>query len=39
MSPHQLPYIVHLLEDTRVDEVVIVTDEVVSQERKRWDGM
>lgn len=39
MSPHQLPYIVHLLEDTRVDEVVIVTDEVVSQERKKmgWD--
>ena len=39
MSPHQLPYIVHLIEDNRVNEVVVVTDEVVSEERKNmgWD--
>lgn len=34
LSPHQLPYIVHLLDDARVNEVVIVTNEVVSDERK-----
>ena len=39
LSPHQLPYIVHLLDDARVNEVVIVTNEVVSDERKNmgWD--
>lgn len=41
LSPHQLPYIVHLLDDARVNEVVIVTNEVVSNERKNmgWDVM
>ena len=34
MSPHQLPYIVHLLDDERVDEVVVVTDEIIPEERK-----
>lgn len=28
LSPHQLPYIVHLMDDKRVDEVVVVTEEV-----------
>lgn len=39
LSPHQLPYIAHLLDDKRVYEVVVVTDEVVSPERKKmgWD--
>lgn len=39
LSPHQLPYIVHLLDDARVNEVVIVTNEVLSDERKNmgWD--
>lgn len=39
LSPHQLPYIVHLLDDKRVDEVVVVTDEKISEERKKmgWD--
>lgn len=34
LSPHQLPYIVHLLDDKRVDEVVIVAGEAVSGDRK-----
>ena len=38
LSPHQLPYIVHLLDDKRVDEVVIVAGEMVSDSRKKWDG-
>lgn len=38
MSPHQLPYIVHLLDDERVDEVVVVTDEIIPEERKIWVG-
>ena len=39
ISPHQLPYIVHLLEDSRVDEVVVVASETVSDTRKKmgWD--
>ena len=35
LSPHQLPYIVHLLDDMRVDEVVIVAGETVSDARKK----
>lgn len=34
LSPHQLPYIVHLLDDKRVDEVVVVAEEAISVERK-----
>lgn len=34
LSPHQLPYIVHLLDDERVDEVVVVASETVSGVRK-----
>ena len=34
MSPHQIPYIVHLLDDERVDEVVLVAGETVSGARK-----
>lgn len=39
LSPHQLPYISHLLDNKRVDEVIVVTDEIVSQERIKmgWD--
>lgn len=46
LSPHQLPYIVHLMDDKRVDEVVFVAIEKVSDERKkmgwkieRYDGI
>lgn len=35
LSPHQLPYIVHLLDDSRVDEVVVVAGEIISDERKK----
>lgn len=34
LSPHQLPYIAHLLDDERVDEVVVVAGETVSGARK-----
>lgn len=34
LSPHQLPYIVHLMDDNRVDEVVVVADETISDSRK-----
>ena len=34
LSPHQLPYIVHLLDDERVDEVVVVAGETISGARK-----
>lgn len=34
LSPHQLPYIVHLLDDERVDEVVVVAGETISGVRK-----
>lgn len=34
LSPHQLPYIAHLMDDKRVDEVVVVADEAVSESRK-----
>lgn len=39
LSPHQLPYIVHLMDDERVDKVVIVAGCVVTQTRKKmgWD--
>ena len=30
LSPHQLPYIVHLLDDERVDAVVVVAGDTVS---------
>lgn len=46
LSPHQLPYIVHLLDDERVDEVVVVAGETVSDARRemgrsvgKYDGM
>lgn len=35
LSPHQLPYICHLMDDDRVDEVIIVAEEEISAERKR----
>lgn len=35
LSPHQLPYIVHLMDDLRVDEVVVIVGETVSDERKK----
>lgn len=35
LSPHQLPYIAHLMDDERIDEVVVVADEDVSEERKK----
>ena len=34
LSPHQLPYIVRLLDDNRVDEVVIVAGTSISSDRK-----
>ena len=41
LSPHQLPYIVHLLDDERVDKVVIVAEEAVSESRKNmgWENV
>lgn len=35
LSPHQLPYIAHLMDDERVDEVVVVAGMSVSDERKK----
>ena len=35
LTPHQLPYIVHLIDDPRVDEVVLVAGETVSEARKK----
>lgn len=35
LSPHQLPYIVHLMEDSRIDEVVVVAGKTVSETRKK----
>lgn len=39
LSPHQLPYIIKLTDDERVDSVVIATGETISKERERmgWD--
>ena len=39
LSPHQIPYIVHLINDSRVDEVVIVAGEALNNARKEmgWD--
>lgn len=39
LSPHQLPYIIHLLEDARVNKVVIVAEETINKSRKDmgWD--
>ena len=34
LSPHQLPYIVHLLNDSRVDEVVVIAGVTVSDARR-----
>ena len=34
LSPHQLPYIIHLLEDARVNKVVIVAEETINKSRK-----
>ena len=38
LSPHQLPYIVHLMDDKRVDEVVVVTEKVSVMNVKKWVG-
>ena len=35
LSPHQLPYIVHLMDDEKVDEVIIVSDCAVEERRKQ----
>lgn len=35
LSPHQLPYIVHLIDDSRVDEVVVIAGKTVSDARKK----
>ena len=35
LSPHQLPYISHIQDDNRVDEVVVVAGETISEERKK----
>ena len=35
LSPHQLPYIVHLIDDLRVDEVVVIAGRTVSDARKK----
>lgn len=39
LSPHQLPYIVHLLEDERVDSVVVAAGEAINETRENmgWD--
>lgn len=39
LSPHQLPYMIHLLEDERVDSVIIVVPCDTNSERKQmgWD--
>ena len=34
LSPHQLPYIVKLVDDERIDEVVVVASETMSGDRK-----
>lgn len=34
LSPHQLPYIVHLLDDERVDKVIVIAGEAVNETRK-----
>lgn len=35
LSPHQLPYIVYLIYDSRIDEVVIVAGEALNNARKK----
>ena len=35
LSPHQLPYITHLLDDERVDSVIVVAGEAVSKGRAK----
>lgn len=39
LSPHQLPYIVHLADDKRVDSVVVIAGEAMTGERREmgWD--
>ena len=38
LSPHQLPYIVHLMDDKRVGEVVVVQKKVSVMNVKKWGG-
>ena len=35
LSPHQLPYIIRLMDDKRVDEVVFVAPVAFDEERKK----
>ena len=35
LSPHQLPYITHLLDDKRVSEVIIVVGEDMDKNREK----
>lgn len=35
LSPHQLPYIAHLMDDVRADEVVVVAYESISAQRQK----
>ena len=35
LSPHQLPYITHLLDDERIDKVIVVAGEAVSKRRAK----
>lgn len=39
LSPHQIPYIVHLKNDNRIDSVIIVVNEIINNNRKNmgWD--
>lgn len=38
LSPHQLPYIAHLLDDKRISEVIIAVGEHINNDREKWDG-
>jgi glycosyltransferase involved in cell wall biosynthesis len=35
LSPHQLPYMANLLDDDRIDNVVIIADEAISESRRK----
>ena len=35
LSPHQLPYITHLLDDERIDKVIVVAGEAISKGRAK----
>lgn len=41
LSPHQIPYIEHIKDDARIDEVIIAAGENVSSERKQmgWNNI